>query len=440
MNRMAAVLKARQRLGKYRIEERIAEGGFATVYRAYDTIEGIRVALKIPHPHLVTAGLLDQFRAEARLTAQLDHPNILVVKNAAFIDDQFVIASPLGTGTLGDRLQRRMSLKTAVGFIDQMLAGLAHAHGSGVIHCDIKPENFILFPDQRLRLSDFGVAKLALRTIQASGSGTVGYMAPEQAMGRPSPRSDVFSAGLVIYRMLSGALPEWPFEWPPPGYDRLRRAHHPDLLAFLQRSIELDERLRFAGAGQMQTAFDKIRPRVLAHGTRRARRSKDKSADSKRNWKTVRMSQFMRDHGRPLGTKHECARCGLPVSERMRACPWCGTQRERHRGEVAFPAACPRCGRGVKLDWQFCPWCWGPGIGPAGTREYSDVRYDGRCRNPNCSRRDLMPFMHYCPWCHWKVGRKWSLEGSKQRCPKCGWGVLSEYWEHCPWCAASLRG
>jgi eukaryotic-like serine/threonine-protein kinase len=97
-------LRARQRLGKYRIERRIAQGGFALVYEALDTIEGVRVALKMPHQYNVTASMLDTFQREARLVAKLDHPNILPLKDASFIDGRFVITCRLGEKTLADRL------------------------------------------------------------------------------------------------------------------------------------------------------------------------------------------------------------------------------------------------------------------------------------------------------------------------------------------------
>src|SRR5690606_3785107 len=83
---LGSMIRIRQQLGKYRIERRLGEGAFASVYQAFDTIEGVRVALKVPHPHLMTKEALDAFREEVRLSARLDHENILPLKNAAFID------------------------------------------------------------------------------------------------------------------------------------------------------------------------------------------------------------------------------------------------------------------------------------------------------------------------------------------------------------------
>jgi serine/threonine-protein kinase len=424
-------LRARQTLGKYRIERRLASGGFADVFRAYDTIEGVRVALKVPFALITDDETLELFRREARLTARLDHPNILPIKNADFIDGRFVIVSALGKGTLAQRMEGRMSAETALDYTSQMLEALAHAHEARIVHCDVKPENFILFPGDRLRLTDFGIAKVMMRTLRAAGTGTVGYLAPEQAMGKPSFRSDVFSLGVVIWELFSGDRPEWPYEWPPYGLDRIKRKLHPEMIALLRRSLELAERKRFPDAVRMLAAFERIRSRAINPARRKRKRTTRRRSAG---WKEIRRREFRRRFGRLLETRHECARCGGPVSESMTTCPWCGGSRRVHRDETRFPARCPRCKRGVKLDWKFCPWCYGPGIGPLSDREYSDVRYVARCGNPACSRKELMPFMKYCPWCRRKVQRAWKIEGSRDRCSSCGWGTLKEYWKACPWC------
>jgi eukaryotic-like serine/threonine-protein kinase len=266
---MSKPLRARQKLGKYRIVRRLGEGGFANVYEAMDTIEGLRVALKIPHDHLVTPSVLGDFRNEVRLTAKLDHPHILPIKDASIIEGRFVIAMPLGERTLHDRLRSRMAIGTALELAEQILEAVAYAHRQRIVHCDIKPENVVLFPDGRLRLTDFGIAKVARNTLRGSGTGTVGFMAPEQAMGKPSLRSDVFSLGLVLYRMLSGHWPEWPFDWPPAGYHRLRGRVHPDMIALLKRAIDPDPRKRFRDADQMHRAFTKAATKVRRQLARR---------------------------------------------------------------------------------------------------------------------------------------------------------------------------
>jgi serine/threonine-protein kinase len=263
-------LKARQTLGKYRIRRRIGAGAFATVYEAYDTIEGMPVALKVPHLDQIDRDSLKLIHREVRLTARLEHENILPLRNAMTIDGYFVIATPLGEQTLTDRLRYRLGPKTALSYTEQLLDALAYAHEVRVIHCDIKPDNVILFPEGHARLADFGIAKVALRTrtIMGSGQGTVGYIAPEQAMGKPSFRSDVFSMGLLIYRMFAGELPAWPFDWPLPGAERLRRTVSRDFVTFLRRSIEVHERKRFRDGVQMQKAFQAVAPRALRRSTR----------------------------------------------------------------------------------------------------------------------------------------------------------------------------
>ncbi|MGE0374865.1 MAG: serine/threonine-protein kinase [Planctomycetaceae bacterium] len=265
------MLTARQRLGKYRIEKRISDGGFATVYQAMDTIEGIRVALKIPHAKNVTQEVLNDFRHEVRLAVQLEHPHILALKNASFIDGQFVIAFPLGERTLSDRLTSRVSLNTALDYAQQMMEAVAFAHRHRIIHCDIKPENLIIFSGNRLKLTDFGIAKVAQRTVRGSGTGTIGYMAPEQAMGKPSLRSDVFSLGLILYRMLSGKWPEWPFDWPPANFQRVRGRVHPDLITVIRRAIDPQPRKRYRDAEHLLRAFLPAKAKALSHAARKRR-------------------------------------------------------------------------------------------------------------------------------------------------------------------------
>lgn len=255
--------KVRQKLGKYRIEKRLSSGPRADVYSAYDTVHGIRVALKIANPELMDDDFLVEFRSEARLSSKMEHPNVLPVQNASFIDDYFVIAMRLGIETLADRMTRRMSTALALDFSTQALAAISHAHACKIIHCDVKPENFILFPDNRLCLTDFGFSKVALRSVKASGSGTLGYISPEQALGRPMFQSDVFALGLVIYQLFSNKLPSYPYEWPPTGYDRIRSKLRRKTITWLRKSLEFRHQDRFRDAVLMEKEFQNIRLKLL---------------------------------------------------------------------------------------------------------------------------------------------------------------------------------
>ncbi len=243
------------------------------MYQAMDTIQGIRVALKVPHAPYVTEEVLTEFRREARTASKLEHENILSIKDASFIDDRFVIVFPLGERTLDERMKHRMSTEVALNIIAQILEAVAYAHEQHIIHCDIKPENVILFSDGIARLTDFGIAKVAQNTIRGSGTGTVGFMAPEQAMGKPSQRSDVFSTGLLMYRMLAGEWLEWPFEWKGPGYKRLRSRVHEDLIAVIRKATELDPRHRYRDGLSLLRAFERSRPKVLRYIERKRKRA-----------------------------------------------------------------------------------------------------------------------------------------------------------------------
>jgi serine/threonine-protein kinase len=427
------LLKARQKLGKYRIERRLSEGPIASVYEALDTIHGVRVALKIPHASSMSDFFLQDFKREARLAHRLEHPNILPIRDASFIDGRFVIAMPLGEGPLSGRMRRRLGTDAALQLVEQALAGVAHAHAARIIHCDIKPDNFILFPNNRLKLTDFGFSKVAQHTLKASGSGTVGYIAPEQALGRPKFQSDVFSLGLVIYELLSGHLPEWPYDWPLPEAKRVRSRHGSKLVEWLHRAIQVRPENRFKNAVSMYREFKRLR-----NGAGKKKRAPNGSADDPELWQKVLFRQFQRKYRKVLDTRFECRHCTGPIAETMQSCPWCGSHSPRPRGECRGPAQCPRCERAVKLDWHYCPSCYGPGFESETTRRFSDKRYSARCQNEKC-RGLLMPFMRYCPWCRAKTKRPWKLAGSASRCPHCRWGVDTRFWHYCPWCTKALE-
>ncbi|WP_404305709.1 serine/threonine-protein kinase [Neorhodopirellula lusitana] len=261
-------LRVGSRIGKYRLDKRIGSGGFADVYAASDTLLNIKVALKIPNSKWVSQELLNEFRRESKLTMELEHPNILPIRDAGFIDDYFVIVAPLASRTLDDRLGKRMKFETAFDFASQLIDAVSYAHERGIIHCDIKPENILLFDDGRLRLGDFGIAKVAHKTIASAGTGTLGYMAPEQAMGKPSARADVFSIGLIAYRMFSSKWPEYPFEWPLAGAANLRRRVHPDLISVIRKSVAIKPRDRFTDATRLAEAWEKCRLKATRFANR----------------------------------------------------------------------------------------------------------------------------------------------------------------------------
>ena len=326
------MLRARQSLGKYRIIGRIATGPMADVYRAFDTIHKTRVALKIPKADQNVT--VDDFLHEVQVAVNLQHPNILAVQNASYIDNHFVIAMELGEESLAHRMERRMSTARALHFAEQALAALAFAHENKVIHCDIKPENYILFADNSLKLADFGFAKISLRTLKASGSGTIDYIAPEQAMGRPKFQSDVFSVGLVLYRLLSGKLPEWPFSWPMVGHDRLKTRVGPELSDVLRRAIQLDPADRYKDAIHMYAAFRRVKDR-----TRRQRKSKRRNnGKTASTWRQLQWREFQRQFKKGLDTRHTCRRCEGPVAENMHACPWCGFDNPSRGATTTMPA------------------------------------------------------------------------------------------------------
>ena len=217
---MADLLTPGTRLGPYEIEGLIGAGGMGQVYRARDPRLGRHVAIKT----LAGADAHDldrvrRFETEARAAGALDHPNLLTVYDVGREGEiAFIVSELLDGETFRTRLEQGpLPERQAIDYGVQIARGLAAAHARGIVHRDLKPENLFLTRDGRVKILDFGVAKLtpsvpsdAATATALTGAGmvvgTVGYMAPEQAQGRAvDARSDIFSVGAVFYEMLSGA-------------------------------------------------------------------------------------------------------------------------------------------------------------------------------------------------------------------------------------------
>src|SRR5579862_5007680 len=212
-----------QLLGHYRILSELGKGGMGVVYRARDEQLNRDVAIKVlPAGTLADAAARKRFRQEALALAKLNHPNIEIIFEFNSQDDVDFLAMELIPGeSLHEKLKSGpLAERDVTRLAFQLAEGLTAAHESGVIHRDLKPANLFLTPDGRLKILDFGLAKLVhpdagvdvTRSLSTDGgttiSGTVPYMSPEQLRGQPAdPRSDIYAAGAVLYEMSTGKRP-----------------------------------------------------------------------------------------------------------------------------------------------------------------------------------------------------------------------------------------
>jgi serine/threonine-protein kinase len=201
-------------LGKYRVVEQVGRGGMGTVYRAVDETLHRDVALKILNAELNDPGVGRRFRAEAVAIARLNHPGIATIFELFQHDGQWLMAIEFVRGqTLEDLVTRSGPLETerAVDLISQALAALGHAHGMGVVHRDLKPANLMLAESGRIKVMDFGIARVAgTEHLTSAGFlvGTPAYMAPEQVLGQEiDARTDLYAIGCVLFFLVTGKLP-----------------------------------------------------------------------------------------------------------------------------------------------------------------------------------------------------------------------------------------
>src|SRR5580658_55564 len=267
------------KLGPYDIQSLLGSGGMGEVYRARDARLDRVVAIKVlPASYSADADLLQRFVQEARAAAALNHPNILSIFDIGEERGAPYIVSELLEGqTLRERIRSSpLPSRKAIDYALQVARGLAAAHSKGIVHRDLKPENLFLTHDDRVKILDFGLAKLTrpetdpdadAATIQVNTEpgqvmGTAGYMSPEQVRGKPADhRSDIFSFGSILYEMLSGQHAfrgETPADTmsailkeEPPELSESARNVPPALERMVRHCLEKNPAQRFQSAGDL---------------------------------------------------------------------------------------------------------------------------------------------------------------------------------------------
>lgn len=204
-----------QQFGPYKITEKLGEGGMAVVYKGYQQSLNRYVAIKVLRQELAQdEEFVARFRREALAVADLDHPNILHVYDAGFVQGMYyIVMAFVDGGSLRDLVsQGSLEPEYALSIASQVADALHHAHQRGIVHRDVKPNNILLSRDGRPLLSDFGIAKALHEstglTRTGMSIGTPEYMAPEQIQGQKvDARTDIYALGIVLYEMLAGWAP-----------------------------------------------------------------------------------------------------------------------------------------------------------------------------------------------------------------------------------------
>lgn len=292
-------------IGRFELKRQIGEGGFGVVYEAFDPLLRRRVAIKVMRPDVAAArsgedpaARLERFRHEAEAVARLNHPNVVTCHEFGVHEGlPYLVMELLEGETLQALLQRGpLSPARAIDLSIEVAKALEHAHQAGVLHRDLKPSN--VFLGRHVKVLDFGLARMLEtiapppeiarggqpydgRELTARGAGTPAYMAPEQWDGLSGDaRTDVFAAGVMLYRMVTGHLPfqvppegERPvFDAPPPPISSLASGAADSIARIAERAIAVSPEQRFQSAGELLDA-------LLAVGRGRASRT-----DPRRGW------------------------------------------------------------------------------------------------------------------------------------------------------------
>ncbi|HEY0614546.1 MAG TPA: Stk1 family PASTA domain-containing Ser/Thr kinase [Candidatus Elarobacter sp.] len=272
---------------RYRVDGTLGNGGMANVYVGTDTLLRRRVAIKVLREQYASDDdFVKRFSYEAQSAAKLSHPNIVNVYDFGREDHSYYIVMELVDGaTLGDimRDERVLPEPVAVDYAIQIASGLAYAHRQGLLHRDVKPANILVTKDDVVKLSDFGIARAVSEhtlgvTQPGMVMGSVAYISPEQAQGHDlDERSDLYSVGVVLYQMLTGALP-FSGETPvavalkhvseePKAIDPATSGVSPAVASIVGRLLRKDPRDRLASATELASALREARERPnVTHG------------------------------------------------------------------------------------------------------------------------------------------------------------------------------
>ncbi len=290
------------RLGTYEIVAPLGAGGMGEVYRAQDTRLGREVAIKVlPAALAADSQWLERFRREARTLAALNHPNIVTIHSVEesaegpLLTMELVQGRPLSREIVPGGIAPARALELGI----TIAHALGAAHQRGIVHRDLKPDNIMIGDDGRLRLLDFGLATASAArdpientvALTAAGTealtregtilGTVSYMSPEQAQGKPADaRSDVFSLGIVLYELITGLRPFVGSDQvsilaailraPAPPCDAINRAAPARMAAIVHRCLEKDPASRFPTASELHDELVAPAPLGARRGARRA--------------------------------------------------------------------------------------------------------------------------------------------------------------------------
>lgn len=261
---------------RYRLIEQIGAGGMAVIYKAQDLELGRLVAVKVLRPSLVSdPEFLIRFKREAQAAANLSHPNIVIVFDVGQDGPKthYIVMEYVPGQDLKKLIRARgtFEVDAALAIIIEVCKGVGYAHRAGLVHCDVKPQNILVTPENSIKVTDFGIARaLTAPTSEVEDMvwGSPHYFSPEQAAGEPpTPASDVYSIGVVLFELLTGRLPFTGADYhelalahikePPPSILDLNPALPPELDRIIRKVLSKEPSARYRTGDQLGRILEK---------------------------------------------------------------------------------------------------------------------------------------------------------------------------------------